>query len=252
MNRVVEGNYGSVTGLASYWLNADPIGLAGGMNLYGYVGNNPISRIDPFGLSPTTDSLNAQLAQAQQILQKNNAYFSGNGQYANGPPPVFSAKDAFDAGSGASAVGALARQSSLESQQVAAVLSPGSGTYGLSPAYPSTVSINTAGKVIGFAGILNDENNLRLALTSGNTGDLISSSAALGLDGLGFVPGVGQFATTGQFLVGSAIFGLTVADNLQARADFAVDAADSQAIIALAEFRIATLQAELKLYKDCP
>ena len=32
------------------WLNADPFGLAGGINLYGYVGNNPIGGIDPLGL----------------------------------------------------------------------------------------------------------------------------------------------------------------------------------------------------------
>ncbi|GDY15023.1 hypothetical protein LBMAG53_39010 [Planctomycetota bacterium] len=32
------------------WLSRDPIGESGGMNLYGYVGNSPISLIDPLGL----------------------------------------------------------------------------------------------------------------------------------------------------------------------------------------------------------
>jgi RHS repeat-associated protein len=32
------------------WLNRDPFGEAGGMNLYGFVGNNPISYVDPYGL----------------------------------------------------------------------------------------------------------------------------------------------------------------------------------------------------------
>jgi RHS repeat-associated protein len=33
------------------WVNRDPIGERGGINLYGFVGNNPINKIDYFGLA---------------------------------------------------------------------------------------------------------------------------------------------------------------------------------------------------------
>jgi RHS repeat-associated protein len=32
------------------WLNRDPIGEIGGINLYGFVGNNPVNFVDPYGL----------------------------------------------------------------------------------------------------------------------------------------------------------------------------------------------------------
>src|SRR5439155_12498012 len=36
------------------WISRDPIGERGGINLYGYVENDPIRRIDPLGLRPSS------------------------------------------------------------------------------------------------------------------------------------------------------------------------------------------------------
>ncbi len=55
--------YDAGTGLSYYgyrhysavigrWITRDPIGEAGGINLYGFVQNDPVNMIDPFGLAP--------------------------------------------------------------------------------------------------------------------------------------------------------------------------------------------------------
>ncbi len=49
------------------WLNEDPIGLAGGLNLYGFVGNNPVDGVDPYGLW-LGEWLGGQLQQAGKGL----------------------------------------------------------------------------------------------------------------------------------------------------------------------------------------
>jgi RHS repeat-associated protein len=46
-NRSYDPNTGTFT-------QPDPIGLLGGINLYGYVGNDPVGLVDPFGLCPDT------------------------------------------------------------------------------------------------------------------------------------------------------------------------------------------------------
>jgi uncharacterized protein RhaS with RHS repeats len=47
---------GSTTAAKGWFTQIDPIGLAGGLNLYGFAGGDPVNFSDPFGLCPPEDN----------------------------------------------------------------------------------------------------------------------------------------------------------------------------------------------------
>ena len=58
------------------WISCDPIGLRDGLNLYAYVGCNPVGKVDPTGTDsrdPSVEEANANLAAARAKLKAINA-----------------------------------------------------------------------------------------------------------------------------------------------------------------------------------
>ena len=69
------------------YLTSDPIGLAGGMNTYIYVGNNPLTRIDPTGLDWKYDSVSGTLTQTDSNGKPINSWPAGSGPWGSGQLP---------------------------------------------------------------------------------------------------------------------------------------------------------------------
>jgi RHS repeat-associated protein len=71
--------------MAGRFTQEDPIGMAGGLNVYGFAGGNPVSYSDPFGLCPPADSDVQTCADVQywrQAAQNTSSIFGKNGNSA--------------------------------------------------------------------------------------------------------------------------------------------------------------------------
>ena len=62
------------------WLNRDPIGEEGGINLYGFVGNNPANEVDPFGLAGAGEE-DFEDEITREILNELREQWARNGRY---------------------------------------------------------------------------------------------------------------------------------------------------------------------------
>jgi RHS repeat-associated protein len=87
--RFYEPNFGR-------WLNHDPLGEVGGVNLYGFVGNNPVNRIDPFGLSWLVSG--TPFAPGQQGTYGPYAYYLNDGRNDIIPANEYPTEDMFYGG----------------------------------------------------------------------------------------------------------------------------------------------------------
>jgi len=64
------------------WTQEDPIGLAGGVNLYQFNGNNPVAYTDPFGLCP--DNLSAGKSLLCNVIEATSTAVGLLGGFAVG------------------------------------------------------------------------------------------------------------------------------------------------------------------------
>jgi hypothetical protein len=82
------------------WLNRDPIGELGGINLYGFVGNNPMSFVDPYGLSVEPGGLPLLGPLLDQLVQGVKDLYNLIKNPPPEEPPVWSYQESGEVGPG--------------------------------------------------------------------------------------------------------------------------------------------------------
>jgi len=80
-------SYETASGQA-FFLNEDPSGFSGGVNLYAFAGGDPVNLMDPFGLGPTSSGIGQSLLNGAASFIANASgytnFSNGNQDFQNG------------------------------------------------------------------------------------------------------------------------------------------------------------------------
>ena len=149
------------------FINADPIGFAGGMNWYQYANGNPISYVDPDGEHPVV-----------AVALAGTAAYLGSTQFANAPgphDPTFAGAPFADEALVASAVGPAAVLARTRVRTAVA----GGRSFMKTLTGPATNTLGSQGAQIGGTGVMTAEQGFIATGTLARTTATNASNASL-------------------------------------------------------------------------